>query len=97
MNVLHVANYTRFMSYSGASPEFCRNGVFKLTTEYNNGALECNCNVQGSLSLKCDQFGGQCRCRSNVIGRDCSACRTGYYGFPNCKRKCFVTLQYTYI
>ena len=66
---------------------FCRDGVFSLTTDYNNGALSCDCNIDGSLSFVCEPFGGQCRCKPNVIGRDCQKCRTGYYGFPNCKGK----------
>ncbi|BFY99968.1 hypothetical protein BsWGS_03008 [Bradybaena similaris] len=65
--------------------EFCRQGVFTLTTTFNNGALDCNCNVDGSRNFNCDQFGGQCNCKENIIGRQCSACRPGYYGFPNCR------------
>lgn len=64
---------------------FCRDSIFSLTTDYNNGALSCECNSEGSLSFNCEEFGGQCRCRPNVIGRTCSQCRTGFYGFPNCR------------
>ncbi|XP_029655372.1 laminin subunit alpha [Octopus sinensis] len=64
----------------------CRTRLFALTTDYNNGALYCKCNVDGSLSFSCRAFGGQCKCRPNIIGRDCSACRSGYYGFPRCRR-----------
>ncbi|XP_026331928.1 laminin subunit alpha isoform X2 [Hyposmocoma kahamanoa] len=63
----------------------CRDAVFSITTEYNSGTLRCFCDVEGSTDLECETFGGQCRCRPNVIGRTCSACRTGYYGFPNCQ------------
>ncbi|ESO94906.1 hypothetical protein LOTGIDRAFT_144813 [Lottia gigantea] len=63
----------------------CRDGAFTLTTEFNNGALACDCNIDGSLSFNCDSFGGQCECRPNVIGRKCRACQPGYYGFPRCK------------
>ncbi|XP_049885179.1 laminin subunit alpha [Pectinophora gossypiella] len=64
---------------------FCRDAVFSITAEYNSGTLRCFCDVEGSTDLECETFGGQCRCRPNVIGRTCSACRTGYYGFPNCR------------
>ncbi|XP_063239907.1 laminin subunit alpha [Bacillus rossius redtenbacheri] len=64
---------------------FCRDAVFSLTAEYNNGALPCHCDFDGALSFDCEQFGGQCRCRPNVIGRRCDACRTGFYGFPDCR------------
>ncbi|KAG1696659.1 Laminin subunit alpha [Nymphon striatum] len=64
---------------------FCKDSTFSLTSEYNNGALPCACNTDGSLSFECDQFGGQCQCRQNVIGRTCSECQTGFYGFPSCR------------
>jgi len=74
---------------------FCRDAVYSLTTDYNNGALRCDCSPDGSVSFNCEEFGGQCRCRRNVIGRTCSHCRTGYYGFPDCRRTttaCFIVL-----
>lgn len=64
---------------------FCRDAVFSLTTQYYDGALKCECNYAGSLSFECEQFGGQCQCKENVIGRRCDLCKTGYYGFPNCR------------
>lgn len=60
--------------------EFCKQAVFSLTSDYNNGALPCNCDYSGSTSFECDPFGGQCQCKQNVIGRQCEACRTGFYG-----------------
>lgn len=59
--------------------------MFSITAGYNNGALPCHCNYEGSLSFSCDKFGGQCACKSNIIGRTCEACKTGYFGFPDCK------------
>ncbi|XP_046433556.1 laminin subunit alpha [Neodiprion fabricii] len=64
---------------------FCRDSVFSLTADYNNGAQPCNCDVEGTLSFECQEFGGQCSCRPNVIGRQCEICKTGFYGFPDCK------------
>lgn len=64
---------------------FCRNATFALTSEYNNGGLPCECDFRGSMSFECDTFGGQCPCRPNIIGRKCSECRTGFYGFPTCR------------
>lgn len=65
--------------------DFCKQAVFSLTADYNKGALPCNCDYEGSTSFECDPFGGQCQCKPNIIGRQCDACRTGYYGFPDCK------------
>lgn len=67
------------------SSEFCKKSVFSLTTAYNGQALECRCDRRGSQSYECAAFGGQCPCKPNVIGRTCTACRMGYYGFPDCK------------
>ncbi|XP_074594778.1 laminin subunit alpha [Brevipalpus obovatus] len=68
------------------SSEFCRKSVFSISTHHNNGARFCSCNFTGSIDFQCDKEGGQCPCKPNVIGRDCSACKTGYYGFPDCKK-----------
>lgn len=65
--------------------DFCRKAVFSLTIDYNGEALSCGCDPTGSVTFECDPFGGQCQCRQNVIGRKCDACRTGFYGFPDCK------------
>ena len=56
-----------------------------MTAEYNVGALPCACDIDGSTSFECEQFGGQCQCKPNIIGRQCEACKTGFYGFPDCK------------
>lgn len=64
---------------------FCRDSIFSITSEYNSGALQCYCQYEGSTDLECEKFGGQCKCKHNVIGRTCNACKTGYYGYPDCK------------
>lgn len=64
---------------------FCRDSVFSITAAHNGGALPCRCDSQGSSSFECQQFGGQCKCKENVIGRQCNACKTRYYGFPDCR------------
>lgn len=64
---------------------FCRDAVFSITAAHNGGALPCQCDYDGSLSFECDKFGGQCQCKPNIIGRKCEACKTGYFGFPDCK------------
>ncbi|XP_075600356.1 laminin subunit alpha-3 [Balearica regulorum gibbericeps] len=67
------------------SSAFCKDSVRSLVAFYNNGALPCNCHSAGAMSPTCSPLGGQCVCRPNVIGRQCSRCQTGYYGFPFCK------------
>ncbi|XP_064511147.1 laminin subunit alpha-3 isoform X2 [Pseudopipra pipra] len=67
------------------SSAFCKDSVRSLVASYNKGALPCNCHSAGATSPTCSPLGGQCICRPNVIGRQCSRCQTGYYGFPFCK------------
>lgn len=66
--------------------DFCRSAIFSLTTHYNNGALKCACHPDGVYTLQCEPFGGQCKCKDNIIGRRCERCKTGYYNFPYCKK-----------
>ncbi|XP_064026607.1 laminin subunit alpha-3 [Pogoniulus pusillus] len=76
--------YIDFNSPEGSST-FCKDSVKSLVAFYNNGALPCNCHSSGAMSPTCSPLGGQCLCRPHVIGRQCSRCQSGYYGFPFCK------------
>ncbi|XP_044538899.1 laminin subunit alpha-3 [Gracilinanus agilis] len=67
------------------SSRFCKDSARSLVAFYNNGALPCDCHVMGAINPTCKPEGGQCQCRPNVIGRQCTRCQTGYYGFPFCK------------
>ncbi|CAM4504786.1 unnamed protein product [Lepidochelys olivacea] len=67
------------------SSAFCKDSVRSLVAFYNGGALPCGCHKAGATSSACNPLGGQCSCKPNVIGRRCSRCQTGYYGFPFCK------------
>ncbi|MEQ2157331.1 hypothetical protein GOODEAATRI_000719 [Goodea atripinnis] len=49
--------------------------------------MPCACHEAGAETDTCELFGGQCKCRPSVIGRDCSMCATGYWGFPHCRRE----------
>lgn len=69
------------------SSRFCRDSAISLSLFYNNGAQPCRCHEAGARGSQCQPFGGQCPCKSNVIGRECSRCATGYWGFPNCRRE----------
>uniref|UniRef100_A0A663MV19 Laminin subunit alpha 5 n=1 Tax=Athene cunicularia TaxID=194338 RepID=A0A663MV19_ATHCN len=67
------------------SSRFCRDSAISLSLFYNNGAQPCQCHEAGARGRQCEPFGGQCPCKSNVIGRECSRCATGYWGFPSCR------------
>ena len=44
----------------------------------------CGCSTYGSSSSSCTSS-GICTCKPNVIGAKCTACMSGFYGFPNCQ------------
>ncbi|XP_077580678.1 laminin subunit alpha-3-like [Stigmatopora nigra] len=67
------------------SSQFCRESARSLVAFYNDGALPCNCDQSGSTGSVCNPDGGKCPCRPHVIGRRCTKCATGYYGFPYCR------------
>ncbi|XP_021568496.1 laminin subunit alpha-3, partial [Carlito syrichta] len=64
---------------------FCKNSARSLVAFYHKGALPCECHPAGATNHHCSPEGGQCPCQPNVIGRQCTRCATGYYGFPRCK------------
>ena len=66
-------------SATGLRCEECQDG-FYLT---DSGCVTCDCDVDGSISSLCNQRFGNCTCRtSNVTGRTCHACSTGFFQFP---------------
>ncbi|XP_039610679.1 laminin subunit alpha-3-like isoform X3 [Polypterus senegalus] len=73
--------YIDFLS----STQFCQDMAKSLVAFNNDGALPCNCDTSGSTSSTCNPQGGQCPCKPNVIGRQCSRCAMGFYSFPVCK------------
>ncbi|VDM65097.1 unnamed protein product [Strongylus vulgaris] len=64
--------------------DFCRDKIFSLTTDFNGAAFSCDCIARGSESFCCDEYGGQCKCKPNIIGRRCERCAPGYYNYPEC-------------
>ncbi|KAM8891536.1 laminin subunit beta-1a [Spinachia spinachia] len=69
--------------------DICRNFIFSISAMLHQGARECHCDPQGSLSTVCDPNGGQCECRSNVVGRNCDQCAPGTFEFgPSGCRAC---------
>uniref|UniRef100_A0A8C4HDQ3 Laminin, beta 2-like n=1 Tax=Dicentrarchus labrax TaxID=13489 RepID=A0A8C4HDQ3_DICLA len=64
-----------------ALAEMCSKLICSISSIIHDGALSCQCDPQGSLSGECDRVGGQCHCKSNVMGRRCDQCAPGTYGF----------------
>ena len=64
---------------------FCRAAIISLASDFNGGALECDCQMEGSLDYSCAKIGGQCKCKENIMGRQCTVCKPGFFGYPECK------------
>ena len=48
----------------------------------------CYCNAdgtQGQSTGNCDAITGQCKCLTNVIGRQCDQCKVNHYGISSGK------------
>ncbi|KAF4024914.1 hypothetical protein G4228_016858 [Cervus hanglu yarkandensis] len=82
--VTHCGGDSFYIDPQRAS-EFCKNSARSLVALYHEGALPCECHPAGAIGHPCSPEGGQCPCRPHVIGRQCTRCQTGFYGFPHCR------------
>ena len=54
---------------------FCRAAVTSISADFNERALQCDCDTEGSIDhYNCNSFGGQCQCKPHVIGQSCTRC-----------------------
>lgn len=67
---------------SGRTCSECSDGYFNLSSLNPEGCQSCGCNVLGTVggSVSCEMETGQCQCKTNVEGRDCSRCVSQHYG-----------------
>ncbi|XP_076839895.1 LOW QUALITY PROTEIN: laminin subunit beta-2 [Brachyhypopomus gauderio] len=87
-SIVRKQNYERLHCHESAMSvprpaisDICTKLISSMSAIVNDRALACQCDPQGSISSECHAYGGQCRCRTNVIGRRCDRCAPGTYGF----------------
>lgn len=63
----------------------CQDGYYDMSPSNPDGCTSCECDTRGTTdgSESCDLDSGQCPCKSNVIGRDCSSCAPGHFGIED--------------
>lgn len=69
------------VDFDDTSTPDCKHLLDEVSIFVFDGANPCNCNPTGSNTKKCNEFGGRCQCKPNVVGRQCDRCAPGYYGF----------------
>lgn len=64
----------KYFEMDPSTQGFCRQGTFSLVSGFNNEAIPCECSIDGSTTFQCEEMGGQCSCKANVIGRKVCGC-----------------------
>ena len=67
---------------SGRTCAECIDGYYNLSSTNPQGCQSCGCIAAGTLGGNdvCDKETGQCPCKQNVEGQDCSTCSSQHYG-----------------
>ncbi|KAG8442191.1 hypothetical protein GDO86_011115 [Hymenochirus boettgeri] len=85
-NFINICGENSFYIDPVNSPEFCRNSAISLVAKYNNGALPCNCNLEGATAQACnphecncgrrlcDEVTGKCICPPQTLKPKCEVC-----------------------
>ncbi|XP_061132682.1 usherin [Syngnathus typhle] len=65
----------------------CAPNYFNTSLDIQNGSVQgcapCTCDPRGTVTGSvCDSSTGQCMCKPTRYGKDCSACRPGFYLSP---------------
>ncbi|KFQ65922.1 Laminin subunit alpha-1, partial [Pelecanus crispus] len=66
----------------GPKCELCEENHWGLSPKL--GCKACNCSNTGSTNPQCDVLTGQCQCKVEFGGQDCSRCVLGYRDYPDC-------------
>lgn len=69
--------------YRDNVPEVCKRYHASIGFYVQNGGQACHCDMTGSTSHQCEEHGGNCPCKPNVVGRRCDRCAPGTFGFSS--------------
>lgn len=70
-------------------PEICKKYHASIGAIVFDGGIPCDCDPTGATSKMCNESGGTCNCKPNVIGRRCDQCALDTYDFgPEGCRPC---------
>lgn len=66
---------------AGRTCDQCQPTYWDLQYHHEDGCVECDCDIAGSLSMlnTCDLVDGQCFCKRYASGRKCNKCAYGFY------------------
>ena len=67
---------------TGRACELCAPGYYGDAIQMKN-CSDCSCDVCGTDV--CNHYSGDCKCKPNVVGRDCSRCSADHWGFKSCQ------------
>lgn len=70
---------------TGRTCDTCLDGYYNLNESNEGGCEPCLCDTSGTVdaSANCDMHSGQCECKPNVEGRNCSRCVQDHFGIEN--------------
>lgn len=58
--------------YIGDLCDSCAAGFYEASDQ--DGCIDCECNLHGSVSIECDGLTGNCMCKDGIIGQKCDRC-----------------------
>eukprot|EP00045_Choanoeca_perplexa_P018125 m.279018 g.279018 ORF g.279018 m.279018 type:complete len:4572 (-) comp17723_c0_seq1:48-13763(-) len=69
-------------AFTGRACDTCKPGTYTLAVEGQVvGCQDCQCDDRGIVANStCDPSSGQCECKANVLGLNCSQCKDGFVG-----------------
>ena len=70
---------------TGRRCDQCVSGFYNISRDNPDGCDPCSCETRGTVgsSISCDVETGQCECKPNVVGLNCSSCTENHFGIDS--------------